>query len=53
MKKEYEKPEVERMEFDYSRIITSSDTGSCFIRGMAVTWNDTGDACQSQASGDQ
>lgn len=53
MKKKYETPKVERMEFDYSKVITTSDFGRCIIKGMSVSWGDTGAACTNQVAGDQ
>ena len=50
MKKEYEKPVVERMEFDYSKVITTSSR--CIIGGMSATWNDPGNACTNAIAGD-
>ena len=52
MKKEYETPKVERMEFDYSKIVTSSDVGRCFISSMTAYWNNTGSSCAVQVAGD-
>ena len=53
MIKEYEKPKVERIEFDYSETITTSGGGRCVIRGISVSWNNTGNACTNQVAGDQ
>ena len=54
MKKEYEKPEVVRMEFDYSKVMTTSGGGSrCAIAGMAVYFDNPTDVCVNYAPGDQ
>lgn len=57
MKKENETPRVEKLEFDYSDVISTSgggsDTPKCLISGIGVTWSNQGSACSNQVPGDQ
>ena len=53
MKKEYETPKVELLEFDYSQNITTSGGGRCFILGASVTWANVGAACTNSVAGDE
>ena len=55
MKKEYETPKVEKMEFDVEDTIMASNGGGthCFIAGMSVYWDDSGEACKNSVPGDE
>ena len=54
MRKEYEAPKAEKLEFDYSQVVTASggDKDNCLIVGMRVTWRDTETGCQNSLAGD-
>ena len=55
MRKEYETPKAEKLEFDYSQVVTASGAGdkdNCLIVGMRVTWKDTEAGCQNYLAGD-
>ena len=39
MKKEYEAPKAEKMEFDYSDVVTASKA-NCLIASQSVSWTD-------------
>ena len=55
MRKEYESPKAEKLEFDYSKVVTASGAGdksNCLIVGMKVTWRDTETGCQNSLAGD-
>ena len=56
MKKEYESPKAEKLEFAYSEVITTSGTkGStrCLIGSSTVSWADSGNYCSSTVPGDE
>ena len=55
MKKEYETPKVEKMEFDVEDTVMASNGGNsrCIIGGMSVSWQDTGNACSNSVGGDE
>ena len=54
MKKEYEAPKAEKMDFAYSEVVTASNAGTrCIIKGMTVTWNDSDGRCENSAPGDE
>ena len=55
MKKRYETPRAEKLDFDYSNVVTASGTGKmqCVIAGMSVSWNDTGNRCSNFVAGDE
>lgn len=36
MKKDYEAPKVERMDFDYKETVTASNSGKCDLGGVGV-----------------
>ncbi len=50
MKKEYETPRAEKLEFDFCEVVAASKD-ACIIAGSAVTWNDSGDYCSNSAPG--
>ena len=40
MKKEYEEPKAEKLEFDYTKAIVASGKKFCVIAGHTVYWED-------------
>ena len=55
MRKTYEAPKAEKLQFDYSQVVTASGAGdkdNCLIVGMRVTWKDTEAGCQNYLAGD-
>ena len=53
MKQEYETPKAEKMEFDYSDVVTASDKGNCMIIGMGTSWTDAaGNTYSNSTAGD-
>ena len=51
MKKEYTTPKVEKMDFDYSKVIVTS--GRCFLGGMSVSWDEGGNKGSNSVAGDE
>ncbi len=55
MRKEYEAPKAEKLDFDYSEVVTASNTGTgCMIAGMTTTYSDgSGNTYQTSVPGDE
>lgn len=56
MKKEYEAPKAEKLEFAYSEVVTASGQGSGLpcILGSAVSWQDAaGNQYRQEYPGDE
>ena len=55
MRKEYEAPKAEELDFDYSEVVTASNTGTgCMIAGMTTTYSDgSGNTYQTSVPGDE
>ena len=52
MKKEYEAPKAEKLEFDYSEVVTASK-GTCTIAGMGASYTDAaGNTYSTSMAGD-
>ena len=55
MRKTYEAPKAEKLQFDYSQVVTASGAGdknNCLIIGMNVSWRDTEAGCTNGITGD-
>ena len=55
MKKEYDTPKAEKLEFDYEKAVVASNGGgknNCMIIGMSTSWNSEGDNCKNAVAGD-
>ena len=50
MKKEYETPKAEKLDFDYKENVVASNR--CFIGGSGVYWNESNGHCENHAGGD-
>ena len=53
MKKSYEAPKAEKLEFDYSEVVTACRTTYCAILGAAVYWDDSEGHCESHTPGEE
>ena len=51
MKKEYETPKAEKLEFDYNKTVVAS-YNKCVIGGASVYWNDSNGHCENHVGGD-
>ena len=41
MKKSYETPKAEKLNFDYQKAVVASGKKTCFVGGMSTTWTDS------------
>ena len=51
IKKEYDTPKAEKLDFDYNKAVVASNQ-KCFIGGSSVYWNDSNGHCENHAPGD-
>ena len=51
IKKEYDTPKAEKLEFDYNKAVVASNQ-KCFIGGSSAYWNDSNGNCETHAPGD-
>ena len=51
IKKEYDTPKAEKLEFDYNKSVVASNP-KCIIGGSSVYWNDSNGHCENHAPGD-
>ena len=47
MKKEYTKPEAEKVEFDYTENVTASNENNGWVRDSNCWWHDANGICKN------